>query len=74
MAVVSRRRQHLPPPGSFPPQLAEFDVNDWWVTDPEDPIEVQYARIRWGVARRDYLAGEDWESHLQPPAWMSGER
>lgn len=71
---MSRRRRRLPLPGSFPPQLAEFDVNDWWVTDPADPIEVQYARIRWHVARKEFEEGGDWESHLEPPAWMSGER
>ncbi|HEY6115421.1 MAG TPA: hypothetical protein VI172_05635 [Candidatus Dormibacteraeota bacterium] len=53
----------------LPPELDVFDVNDWWVTDPEDPLELQYARIRWAVARRAYLAGEDWQSHLGPPAW-----
>lgn len=64
-------RRRLPDPEvvGYPPQLAEFNVEDWWVVDVEDPTEVQYARIRWGVARRAYLAGEDWESCLQPPAW-----
>ncbi len=64
------RRRKPDESADFPSQLAEFNVNDWWVTDPDDPLEFQYARIRWSVARRDYLAGEDWQSHLQPPAWM----
>ena len=67
---MSRPKRRLQLADSFPPQLAVFDVADWWVDDVEDPVEVQYARIRWGVARRDYLAGEDWRQHLEPPAWL----
>ena len=64
------RRRRLDPTGAdFPPQLAEFDIGDWWVRDPGDPTESGYARIRWWVARRMYLEGGDWESHLGPPAW-----
>ncbi|MEV7032721.1 hypothetical protein AB0N99_21210 [Streptomyces sp. NPDC093272] len=58
-------------PGSYPPKLDEFDVADWWVKDPEDPTEVEYARIRWRVARRTYDEGGDWESHLLMPAWWA---
>jgi hypothetical protein len=64
----------VPRPDSYPPQLAAFNVADWWVRDPEDELEVKYARIRWSCARRAYEQGEDWESHMGPPAWMSGER
>lgn len=63
------RRRTPEESAGLPSQLAEFDVADWWVVDVEDPIEVQYARIRWGVARRAYLAGEDWQACLRPPPW-----
>lgn len=66
---MSRPRRHLPRPGAFPPPLDVFNVEDWWVTDPEDELEEKYARIRWSVARRAYEEGDDWESHLLPPAW-----
>lgn len=66
-----RRRRPDPTEANFPPQLAVFDVGDWWVTDLEDPTEVSYARIRWTVARRVYLEGGDWESHLLMPAWWA---
>ncbi|CCA57272.1 hypothetical protein SVEN_3986 [Streptomyces venezuelae ATCC 10712] len=64
-----RRRRPDPAGGSFPPQLAEFNAGDWWVRDPEDPTQVGYARVQWGVARRTYLEGGDWEAHLSPPVW-----
>lgn len=64
-----KRRRKDAESADFPPQLAEFNIDDWWVTDPEDPMEAEYARINWGVARRAFLAGEDWRQHLEPPAW-----
>lgn len=64
-----RRRKPDPTGSDFPPQLAEFNVADWWVTDPEDPMELGYARIIWATARRAYLEGGEWESYLQPPVW-----
>jgi hypothetical protein len=68
---VSRRRQLRPVSSGFPPQLAEFNVADWWVKDPEDPVEVGYARVNWTAARRVYLEGGDWESYLLMPAWWA---
>lgn len=68
---MSRRRSGRRPTEEYPPQLAEFDVADWWVADPEDPTELTYARIRWEVARSAYRDGEDWESHLLMPAWWA---
>lgn len=65
---MSRPKRRLPLLDSFPPPLDVFDPADWWVDDLEDFAEVQYARIRWVVARRAYQAGEDWTAHLQPPA------
>lgn len=64
-------KRRLPNPGAngYPPPLDVFNVEDWWVTDPEDELEEKYARIRWSVARRAYEDGDDWESHLLAPAW-----
>lgn len=53
----------------YPPELAAFNGADWRVEDPEDPLQVGYARITWGCARRAYAAGEDWRSFLEPPVW-----
>lgn len=66
-----RRRTRDPDAADFPPQLAEFNIGDWWVDDPEDPCQAGYARIQWRVARRAYLEGGDWRSYLEPPAWYS---
>lgn len=68
---MSRPRKYRPAPAEFPPQLAEFNIDDWWVTDPEDPMEAEYARIKWAVARKVYAEGGDWESHLSPPVWWT---
>ncbi|MGW3727317.1 hypothetical protein [Streptomyces sp. NPDC000851] len=68
-----RRRRPDPAGTGYPPPLDAFDPVDWWVGDLEDDLEVQYARIRWGVARRVYGEGGDWEAHLQPPAWLQPE-
>lgn len=64
-----RRRKPDPDVTGYPPKLDVFDVNDWWVTDPGDPLELGYARIRWGLARQVFEEGGDWESHLRPPIW-----
>lgn len=66
---MSRPRRRLARPGEFPPPLDVFNVADWWVRDPEDPLELQYARIRWSCARRAFEEGDDWQAHLGPPAW-----
>ncbi|MGW3275906.1 hypothetical protein ACWDFH_31250 [Streptomyces kronopolitis] len=68
------RRRKPEAAAGFPPQLAEFDVDDWWVVDPEDPVQVGYARIIWQATRNEYLAGGDWRSHLGPPVWWSQDR
>lgn len=69
---MRRRRPEIGRDG-YPSPLAVFDVADWWVTDPEDAAQVGYARIGWGVARRAYRDGEDWEHHLKPPVWWAGD-
>lgn len=66
-----RRRRPEPTPENLPPKLAEFDPEDWWVRDPEDPLEVGYARITWASARRAYLDGEDWEQFTLMPSWVA---
>jgi hypothetical protein len=68
---MSRPRTRRPSAATYPPQLAAFNVDDWWLKDPDDPIEVGYARIRWTVARRAYVEGHDWESYLLKPAWWA---
>lgn len=68
---MSRRRSRRPVSGEYPPQLAEFNPDDWWLKDREDPTELGYARIKWTAARRAYQAGEDWESFLLKPAWWA---
>lgn len=67
-----RRRVPDPDAVGYPPKLGVFDVNDWWVNDPDDPAEAGYAKVRWHVARKVYEEGGDWESHLEPPAWWQG--
>lgn len=70
---MSRRRIRPPARADYPPPLDAFDPADWWVDDLEDPLQVGYARIRWGVARRVYREGGDWEAHLEPPVWAQLE-
>jgi hypothetical protein len=65
---VKRRSPDVSTVG-YPAKLDVFDVADWYVTDPDDPIEEQYARIRWHIARKEFAEGGDWESHLLPPPW-----
>ncbi|MEU9258553.1 hypothetical protein AB0D68_08685 [Streptomyces sp. NPDC048212] len=66
---MSRRRSGRRSTEEYPRQLAEFDVADWWVTDPECPMAFGYARINWSVARQVYREGGDWQSYLEPPVW-----
>ncbi|MFE2815326.1 hypothetical protein ACFXGG_33490 [Streptomyces nigra] len=71
-----RRRLPQPDATGYPPPLDVFDPRDWWVSDLEEDLEVQYARIRWGVARRAYREGwPDWRSFLpSPPPWAESPR
>lgn len=71
-----RRRRPDPATGGWPPPLDVFDPRDWWVDDLEDELQVGYARIGWGVARRAYREGwPDWRSFLpSPPPWAESPR
>lgn len=62
------RRRSLPTE-AMPDQLATFNPADWYVDDLEDDLEVDYARIRWSVARRAWAAGEDVTPYRQPAPW-----
>ncbi|MFF7577537.1 hypothetical protein ACFZBE_21545 [Streptomyces sp. NPDC008061] len=64
-----RRRRPEAERDGYPPPLDVFNVADWWVINPDDPLEQAYARIRWSVARNAYRDGGDWKSHLKPPDW-----
>ncbi|WP_328314138.1 hypothetical protein OG432_30355 [Streptomyces sp. NBC_00442] len=65
---MSRRRVRAPAGDEYPPPLDVFSLDDWWVRDPEDAAETQYALIQWTVARRAYREGwRDWESFLPSP-------
>lgn len=68
-----RRRRPDPEAAGYPPPLDVFDPADWWVSDLEDRLQVEYARITWHVARRACRQGWDWKSYLQPPTWMESE-
>ncbi|EDY44610.1 hypothetical protein SSBG_02572 [Streptomyces sp. SPB074] len=57
----------------MPVWLAEFDVSDWYVRDPDDELEVRYARIQWATARRVWTEGGDAEAHRQPPSWWASD-
>ncbi|MFJ3290385.1 hypothetical protein ACIPMW_34475 [Streptomyces sp. NPDC086669] len=43
------------------------------MSDLEDVLAVEYARIHWQAARRVYVEGGDWSSFLQPPVWVQAE-
>ncbi|MGW2584508.1 hypothetical protein ACWCYZ_24815 [Streptomyces virginiae] len=65
-------RRRRPGEGAdLPPELVAFDPADWWVDDLEDPIQVEYARIRWFVACKVYRQGGDWQAYMRPPEWLT---